>query len=167
MKDKSYWIEQLGLIPHPEGGYYREVYRSEAVINSHTLPFKADSDRNYMTSIYFLLDEDNYSAFHRIKSDEMWYYHAGDTLVVHSISELGDYQRRLLGSNLAANEQLSFVVEAGDWFASEVENKTGFVLVSCAVSPGFDFNDFELADKDLLSEFPQHQALIKRLLVKN
>ncbi len=166
MKDKNYWINHLNLLPHPEGGYYKEMYRSNVEVQPDQLPYKSDDSRNLMTSIYFLLDDDNYSAFHRIKSDELWFYHGGDTLVIHSISPNGDYRKRHLGNGSKSMESLSITINAGDWFASEVLNQSGFVLVSCVVSPGFDFNDFELADIKLANDYPQHQSIIKRLLVR-
>lgn len=163
MKDKSFWIKKLQLLPHPEGGFYKEVFRSEGKLEfSDKIYF--DGDRNYMTSIYFLLDDDNFSAFHKIKSDEMWYFHYGDPIKVHVINNEGLYSSFTLGLELNNGHVLSSVVKANCWFASETLNKNGFGLVSCAVAPGFDFSDFLLADESLTKVFPQHKELIKRLL---
>ena len=161
MKDKEFWIKGLDLIPHPEGGYYKENYRSMQKMNVN---FK---ERNLMTSIYFLLTRDKFSAFHRIKSDELWHFHDGNPIVVHSINQEGVLKSRILGKEIENGQQLQFVVPAGEWFASEVISGGDYSLVGCTVAPGFDFGDFELADSSLQNQFPQHQELIKRLTIKN
>lgn len=163
MMDKSYWIEKLNLVKHPEGGYYKEVYRSadELSVNRD----ESTQGRSLLTSIFFLLDSENYSAFHRIKSDELWYFHTGDAITIHVIDKQGNYQEKILSNKQNENASLFHLVEAGSWFASEVKNKDAFALVSCAVAPGFDFEDFELADERLMVQYPKHKELIKRLLV--
>lgn len=166
MKDKNYWIQKLQLESHPEGGFYKEVYRSEASTQFSTDNVNFKGERNYMTSIYFLLDGENYSAFHRIKSDEMWYFHYGDPIRVHIIDKIGVYSNFTLGFDLENQQLPSAVVEAGSWFASETLNKNGYGLVSCAVSPGFDFSDFELATEALMDAYPSNRNLIERFLPK-
>lgn len=162
--DKNYWIKELSLISHPEGGYYKEVFRSKGIIDHSESKSHFNGIRNHMTSIHFLLDGNNFSAFHKIKSDEMWYYHYGDPILVHIIDQGGNYSSFKLGLNINEGECLSHVVEANTWFASECLNKEGYGLVSCGVAPGFDFEDFELANEKLLDLYPQHNELIKRLL---
>ena len=157
-------IEILYLKPHPEGGYFKENYRSKGVIKNNSLDFEADGERNYSTSIYFLLNENDFSAFHKIRQDEIWHFYAGSTLLLHTINPNGNYNLIRIGNNLENEEFFQFVVPAGTWFASEVENKTSYSLCGCTVSPGFDFRDFEmLSAKTLTKIFPQHQEIIKRL----
>lgn len=157
-------IQRLNLLPHPEGGFYKEVYRAQGTIGAACLPSLFGGERNYSTSIYYLLQQGDYSAFHRIKSDELWHFYAGGPLLVHCLSEEKGYTCLRLGNNLAAGESFQFVVPAGVWFASEPAQGTAFALAGCTVSPGFDFRDFEMADKDdLLQQFPQFHEYINRL----
>lgn len=158
-----YWIEKLGLIPHPEGGYYRESYRASLLIAREALPPPFTGPRLVSTAIYFLLEKENFSAFHRLRSDELWHFYAGMSLVVHVIEEDGRYTQILVGDNPEAGEALQAVVKAGCWFASSVRDPKAFALVGCTVAPGFDFEDFELGKRSELTErFPQHQKLIER-----
>lgn len=163
MNNALYYITHLGLIPHPEGGYYRETYRSEGVVKQAALPgFKGD--RNYSTSIYFLLEEKNFSAFHRIKSDEIWHFYSGDPLEVIEITPQGKLIITSLGANLKEGETFQYVVPAGHWFGSRVKKGGIFSLVGCTVAPGFDFEDFEMAERsELLRMFPQHAPVINEL----
>lgn len=157
------WIEELGLDPHPEGGWYKEVYRAAEEINAAGLPDRFGGPRSFSTSIYFLLAGDNFSAFHRIKSDELWHFYAGDGLTIHVITPSGDYNAIRLGNRPEAGETFQAVVPAGSWFASGAKSG-GYGLVGCTVAPGFDFADFELADREeLQAQFPQHRELIGRL----
>lgn len=156
-------IEQLGLLPHPEGGYFKEVYRSDEKIGCNALPDRFSGERNFCTSIYFLLAEKDKSHFHRIKSDEIWHFYSGTTLILHRIDSAGNYSSIKIGNDILADETPQAVIPHGNWFAAEVEDKNSYALVGCTVSPGFDFADFELANqKDLGENFPQHSELIKR-----
>lgn len=157
------WVNELGLAPHPEGGWYKEVYRASEEIGVAGLPERFDGARSFSTSIYFLLAGDNFSAFHRIKSDELWHFYAGSGVIVHIISPDGELSSIKLGNNPEAGETFQGVVPAGCWFASEPKHG-GYGLVGCTVAPGFDFADFELAEREALqAEFPQHRELIGRL----
>ncbi len=157
-------VDQLELIPHPEGGFYKEVYRSSGVLPKAALGAAFSGDRNYCTSIYFLLTSANFSAFHRIQQDEVWHFYAGSPLTVHVIDAEGNYSANLVGNLLTDGIQPQFVVPAGCWFASSVESENSFALVGCTVAPGFDFADFELAQRaDLVAEFPAHKNIIERL----
>ena len=163
-RDARYWIEKLGLDPHPEGGYFRQTYRSGAVIAGEALPAGFTGARAASTAIYFLLEEKNFSAFHRLRSDEVWHFYAGDPLIVHGIEPEGRYFSILLGRDPDAGQVLQAVVPAGCWFASHVADWKSFSVVGCTVAPGFDFADFELAKRvELGARYPQHQALIERL----
>ncbi len=146
-------IRRLQLIPHPEGGYYRETYRSDVTVH---LPEIFSGPRSAATGIYYLLEKRDFSAFHRIKSDEMWHFYAGDPIRVHVLNQ-DAYECIELGTGL-----YQAVVPAGAWFAAE---STGaFSLVGCTVAPGFDFADFEMADKgQLLQRYKEHADLIERL----
>lgn len=157
-------IDNLQLQPHPEGGYYKENYRSSEVIEGHALPARFMGRRNMSTAIYYLLQQGDFSAFHKIKSDECWHFYAGGTLIIHMLSSKSGYNQVRLGNNFKSGELFQWVVEAGVWFASEPANKTSYSLTGCTVAPGFDFADFEMADSNLLlSEFPDQALLIKRL----
>ena len=164
IKDAKYWIETLGLIPHPEGGYYRETYRSRLSIPREALPPQFTGPRLVSTAIYFLLDEENLSAFHRLRSDELWHFYAGAALTVHVIEAGGSYNELQIGGDPEAGESLQAVVEAGCWFASRVREPQSFALVGCTVAPGFDFDDFELGKRsELIKVYPQHEKLIAQL----
>ncbi|WP_318531352.1 cupin domain-containing protein [Levilactobacillus suantsaii] len=153
-------MEQLNLSPHPEGGWYRQVYKSEDTFNSPGTTKKL----HYYTSIYFLLDNQRVSHFHRLTRDELWYFHAGNTLAIHCISPEGRFYSVKLGNNPANNEQFQFDVPAGTIFGSETIKPDSFSLVSCAVAPGFTFDDFELMHKqDLLQKYPDYREIINRL----
>tara|TARA_X000000368_G_C22975122_1_gene687295 strand:- start:361 stop:855 length:495 start_codon:yes stop_codon:yes gene_type:complete len=158
MKKALYWIKNLEMLKHPEGGYFRETYRSEKVFNPTGFPDK----RNLATSIYFLLEKNNVSHFHRIKSDEIWYYHAGSPLTVYVIYPNGKLNKLNIGPNIENGEVLQAVVPANTIFGSTCTNE--YSLVGCMVSPGFDFNDFELfPTSKLLDLYPQHKTIIKIL----
>jgi len=161
--DPNKWIETLALEKHPEGGWYREVYRSQGVIPQAGLPVEFDGARSFCTSIYFLLSGDEFSAFHRIWQDELWHFYDGDGLTVHVIDRAGNYSEKRLGRNPQQGESFQHVVAAGDWFGASVPSG-GFALVGCTVAPGFEFNDFEMpCREDLTTLYPQHRDIIERL----
>jgi len=156
-------INQLNLQPHPEGGYFKEVYRADEIIKNSNLPERYSGDRNFSTSIYFLLEGNQISKFHRLKSDEIWFFHSGSSITIHFIDEFGNYSKQILGSNLI-DEKFQITIHKGNWFAAELNDKSLFSLISCVVSPGFDFSDFELAEKEkLIKQFPQHKEIILKL----
>lgn len=154
----AYWRETLQLTQHVEGGSFRETYRAPLVLQQ---PEGFSGPRAASTGIYFLLEDGEFSAFHRIASDEMWHFYDGVTLHIYEIKPNGTLHVHRLGRDYAQGEQLQLVIPAGSWFASSVEETEGFALVGCTVAPGFDFADFELADKAALAKlFPQHVGLI-------
>ncbi|RZT00322.1 cupin domain-containing protein [Aquimarina brevivitae] len=154
----------LGLLPHPEGGFYKETHRSPIKIKKKNLPDTFSGDRNCSTAIYFLLTSDNFSAFHRIQQDEVWHYYEGSPLDVHVIDKEGAYTKYEVGLDLRNGAVPQLVVPAGVWFASSVRNEDDYSFVGCTVSPGFDFDDFELADRKALSlRYPEHRKIISRL----
>jgi len=157
-------VEKFQLLPHPEGGYYKENYRSAEMIGHTSLPQRFTGDRNFSTAIYFLLEQGNFSAFHRIQSDECWHFYAGQRLHVHVIHPNGEYELLKLGNNLSNGESFQAMVPAGSWFASETAPGGSFSFVGCTVAPGFDFADFELAKAtELVQQFPSMEILIRRL----
>lgn len=161
-------IRKLELVRHPEGGWYRETYRSRETISASALPDRFSGDRSFNTAIYFLLEKDDFSAFHRIKSDELWHFHAGTTLTVHMLSLDGNYQPLQLGADLDAGASFQAVIPAGCWFGAKVSGDGDYALVSCTVSPGFDFADFEMGNRvDLLRQFPPHSGIIRQLTKDN
>jgi predicted cupin superfamily sugar epimerase len=154
------WAEYLGMSPHPEGGWYKETYRASGSIE----PQGFDGERSFSTAIFFLLTADVFSAFHRIRSDEVWHFYAGDGLTVHEIDVDGAYTAHRLGPDPDIGESFQLMIPAGSWFASEVTHGGEYGLVGCTVAPGFDFRDFEMAQRAVLtSQFPQHAEVIARL----
>ena len=154
-------VEALGLVPHPEGGHYAETFRSMLGVTSSVHP----DERRASTAIYFLLATGEFSAFHRVRSDEVWHHYAGDVLELHSIDARGAHERRLLGVDLVWGERPQIVIPAGVWQAARpLPGSAGYVLVGCTVAPGFEFADFEMPERAALQrEFPEHRALIQSL----
>ncbi|MFD2161840.1 cupin domain-containing protein [Paradesertivirga mongoliensis] len=159
-----YFVNKLGLQAHPEGGYFAETYRSVEQISSRALPSRFIGDRNISTAIYFLLEGHQFSAFHRIKSDELWHFYYGIPLMVYIIHPDGQLETLKIGNDPEESCLFQGTVKAGCWFASKPINESGFSLVGCTVAPGFDFNDFELANEELIQRFPQHGNLIAGLI---
>ncbi len=162
-KKARLYIEKLGLQPHPEGGYFKEIYRSGEIILPEVLPNKLKRERSVSTSIYFVLEGSHVSKFHCLKSDELWHFYDGSRIKIYIISKTGDLSEVILGKEIEKGEVFQAVIPAGHWFAAEVMEKSSFSLVGCTVSPGFDFEDFELADrKDLLEMYPMHRQIIEK-----
>jgi len=164
MRRASYWIDSLGMQPHPEGGYYRETYRSAESVSGDALPERYGGERSLCTAIYFLLESGSFSALHRLKSDEIWFYHDGLPLLLQIIQPDGGLSSVRLGNDPEKGEQPQAVISAGCWFGGGPEGEGGYTLISCTVAPGFDFADFELADPtELKGIFPQYSDVISSL----
>lgn len=160
MPTKDEYIEKLNLTPHPEGGWYRQVYHSAKTHYDAT----SLASRYEYTSIYFILDGGSPSHLHRLLHDELWYFHDGSSIVVHCFYPDGTYEAVHLGRDIERGEQLQFRVPAGTIFGSEVLDASSFGLVSCAVAPGFDYHDFELFTQDqLLAKYPEQAEVIRRV----
>jgi predicted cupin superfamily sugar epimerase len=160
--DANFWIETLALTHHPEGGWFAESYRSVESIAAEALPNRFHGERSFCTSIYFLLERSDFSALHRIKSDEIWHFYDGAPLKVVVITPAGELHEILLGRDAVQGQRLQAVVPAGCWFGAECCG--AYSLVGCTVSPGFDFSDFEMAEQSHLSnQYPQHGQLISRM----
>ena len=157
------FVQALQLIPHPEGGFYRESYRAPGTIDQSCLSEHRGS-RSYCTAVYYLLRSGEFSALHRLRSDEVWHFYTGASLTLHVIDPVGEYSRIVLGEDAAGGQVFQAVVKAGCWFGATVDDPQSCALVGCTVSPGFDFRDFELGDRqELVSRFPQHRSIIVEL----
>ncbi|MFH0895128.1 MAG: cupin domain-containing protein [Bacteroidota bacterium] len=162
MNQSEEFIKKLELQKHPEGGWFRECFRSEIIIPAFALP-DHKADRCCYTSIFYLLEENDFSSFHRLKSDELWYYHQGDCVEIFSIDPDGKLQRNLLGKDIDNGHQMQIVIPAGCWFAAQAVSSGKYALMGCMVSPGFDFDDFEMGNaENLIQKFPQHEEVIKK-----
>ncbi len=156
----QFWITHLQLSPHPEGGYFKETYRSSGTIPQSALPANFLGERAYCTGIYYLLEQNDFSAFHRIRSDEMWHFYGGGSLDLHVLHQ-SRHQLIRIGAGVDRGERLQWIVPAGAWFAARPTHGSSYVLAGCTVSPGFDFADFELGTRaQLYDEFPQYQNII-------
>lgn len=174
MHTAAFYVQSLNMQPHPEGGYFVETYRSAETIAQVALPQRFGGDRSFCTAIYFLLEAHHISALHRIQADEIWHFYAGSPLDVFVIWPTGELTIIRLGNNPARDEVFQAVVPAGCWFGSRpavdaaavdaAAEPSHFSLVGCTVAPGFNFADFELADRTtLLAQFPQHRDVIEML----
>ena len=156
------YIDALELRAHPEGGFFRETYRSGQLVE--LTGDGAVRQMNAATGIYFLLVEGNFSAFHKIKSDEMWHFYAGQALEILELKTTGELRCTRLGPDSLRGDTCQYVVQANTWFASRVAAGSAFSFVGCTVAPGFDFADFCLAEREaLLATFPQHHRVITEL----
>lgn len=164
MASAEIYIKELELLAHPEGGWYRESYRSDYAIPGDALPPGFEGERNASTAIFYLLEAGQCSHLHRIRSDEMWHFYAGEGLEVDYILPDGSLHRIELGPDIAKGQVFQAVVPAGAWFGARPLRGSRFALSGCTVSPGFDFADFELAKRSkLLAAFPQHRHVIEDL----
>jgi hypothetical protein len=156
--------ELLGLEPHPEGGFYREAYRSRGRIAAESLPDSYAGDRAFSTAIYFLLTPDTFSAMHRIPTDEIFHFYAGGPVELFRISADGEADTTLLGADLASGQRPMCIVPGGIWQGSRLVDGGRWGLLGTTVAPGFEFVDLEMGTRaDLLARFPQHAAAIVRL----
>lgn len=157
-------IKSLQLQAHPEGGFYKETYRSEMMIFEGENNSGFNEARNVSTAIYFLIERDNFSALHRIKSDEIWHFYTGDPLEVIEITPQGQLIHTMVGSEIDKGQVFQYVVKAGHWFGSRVLSGGDFSFVGCTVAPGFDFRDFEMGERDqLIHQFPEHSEIIQQM----
>lgn len=162
--DAAYWIERLKLAPHPEGGYFAETYRSAESIPARVLPARYAGPRVFATAIYYLLAGDDFSAFHRQKSDEVWHFYAGAGLTLYAIDEGGQLSTHHLGQSRAGRLTPQAIVPGWTWLAARPVDQASYALVGCTVAPGFEFADFELGDRaSLVRQFPVHRELIESL----
>ncbi|HKJ34023.1 MAG TPA: cupin domain-containing protein [Balneolales bacterium] len=164
MRKAKYWINKFQLTPHPEGGYFREVFRSKTELLTSGLPSRYSNNRNAVTSIYFLLKGNDVSKFHRLKSDESWHFYAGSSVSIHIIDKAGIYRTAKLGPDPDKDMYFQYTIEHDHWFGATVDLSDSYALVGCTVAPGFDFEDFEIAERStLLEEYPEHSVIIDKL----
>lgn len=162
MSGEKHLINKYNLQPHPEGGWFKQTYKSNEVMAVGALPERFNAARAFSTAIYFLLEQGDFSAFHRIKSDECWHFYEGDPLHIYIIDETGELKTVLLGKGDESTFQ--YVVPANCWFASRPAAGSEYCFVGCTVSPGFEFEDFELANAIVLANaYPQHKEIIREL----
>lgn len=137
MRTAKTLIEELRLSPHPEGGWFRETWRTPA----------EDGERSLASTIYFLLESHQQSHWHKVDAAEVWLWHAGDPLMLSvSVSPRGPVREVRLGPDVIAGDRPHYVVGAHEWqAAAPLPGKEGYTLVSCVVSPGFKFSGFTLA----------------------
>ena len=156
-------IDGLKLMPHPEGGFFREVHRSPMTVKHPSPPANETPTRAAMTSIYFLLEGSDFSAFHRVRSDETWHLYGGGPLELHILSQKGEYERRILGFDLGAGYTPQITIPAMSWQAACPAPNVSYALCGCTVAPGFDFVDFKMVSfRELSLSYPQHEDLIRR-----
>jgi len=149
-------VEDLQLLPHPEGGFYREMYRSPTIVNADGL-----EQKSAYTSIYYLFSGNDFSSWHRIKSDETWYFHSGCDVTIYFFDQNKALQTIQLGLD---SKCLQATIPANTWFAAKPVEENSFCLVSCAVAPGFEFADFEIGKRNsLLNEFGNSASNIKAI----
>ena len=163
-RNAGYWIEKLNLAEHPEGGWFAPVFRASEQVGREGLPNRFTGDRAIVSSIYYMLEKGRFSAFHRLKSVEIWSFFEGGPLAIYVLDPLGGLIEKKLGRNFDKGEFFQVAVEAGNWFAAEQRGPGEFTLVGCTVAPGFDYEDMEIAGRaKLLARYPQHQEIIERL----
>ena len=157
------WVERLGLGPHPEGGFFKETYRSDLNLPVSALGGDFSGGRSVSTSIYYLLSGEDFSALHRIRSDELWHFYDGSPLVVQGLHPTGEREDWILHNDPSGGHPQA-IVAAGTWFGSRLQDPGGYALVGCTVAPGFDFSDFEMANREALkSAYPEHADWIDSL----
>lgn len=161
----QHWIDRYQMTKHPEGSWFKEIYRSELTFERGVLPNKYGASRQAATSIYFLLEGSEVSKFHVLQSDEIWYFHAGSSVTIHFLDPKDkSYHSVKLGNSGSEEETFQAVIPAGVIFGATIDNPDGYSLVGCMVAPGFDFADFRLcSSEELLKSFPEQKGIIDRL----
>ena len=160
--DAAYFINCFDLKPHPEGGYFSQIYKSTNFVKSTNPDNYGNDIRSAGTSIYYLLNKKDFSAWHRLKSDEIWHYYRGSAVRIHIIDKQSNLKSYVLGDPLKISQAVfQIIVPADTWFAAELLDMDLYCLIGCTVHPGFENVDFELADRELLiQEFPQYESII-------
>ncbi len=157
-------IELYNLKAHPEGGYYRETYRSAEWINKEALPDRFAGKRSLSTAIYFLLPEGSKSCFHKLKADELWHFYLGGPITLVIIHPNSTLEEVIVGQDILGGQKLQYIVSAGCWFAAYPNPETTWSLMGCTTAPAFDFSDFEMAKRDeLVQSYPEAKSWIHRL----
>lgn len=153
-------IDYFGMKPHPEGGFYVQTYKSAGSF-SQTALSEVWKNHVFSTGILFLLNSGSYSHLHRLRQDEMWHFYLGGPLRLAMLHPDGRSQEIILGTDVLHGQQVQYVVPAGTWFGATHCSGSSFALVGCTVAPGFEFTDFELAQREqLLAHYPAAYAMI-------
>ncbi len=160
----DYIIEKLNLKKHPEGGYYREIYRSDEKIVKDSLPLRYEGDRNFSTSIYYLLKKGEVSKLHRLKSDEIYHFYLGASVEILMIYPDEKIEKKVLGENLEKGEKPQIIIPKKVWQGLRIIGNGDFALMGTIVSPGFEFDDFELADESVVKGLLEKYSDIKYFL---
>ncbi len=154
----------MALCPHPEGGWFAEVYRSPEIIDEAALAPRYGAARCLSTSIYFLLESGQCSTLHRLASDETWHFYDGSPLTIHMIDARGRYSTAHLGPDHAMGERFQITIPHDTWFGATVDDEASHTLIGCTVAPGFEYDDFEPGNRDRLCKLhPAHRDIIIRL----
>ena len=155
-KDAAKLIKRLRLKKHPEGGYFKQTYTADITVNV----VGYDKPRYISTAIYYMLVGDQFSALHRVKSDELWHHYSGGSLTLYAIDN-GKLSKVKMGKSRGEAPQVA--IKANTWFAASLNDKKSYCLIGCTVSPGFDYCDWELGKRhELIKMYPQHRAIIER-----
>jgi len=166
-RDAVYWIDALQLSRHPEGGYFRRTYEARERIAREHLPERFGGPRLFATAIHYLLPGHEVSRFHRLKADEIWHFYAGSALTLYVIDDSGTLLRWKLGADPERGERFQISILGGCWFGAIVDDPASFSLLGCTVAPGFEYEDFELGDREsLLAAYPEHHWIIEKLTVQ-
>jgi uncharacterized protein len=157
------FVDKLNLHAHSEGGYFAEIYRNQTTLEPEILGKNYSGARQLATSIYYMLEANQVSRLHQLKSDELWYYHYGSPLLIHVFFD-GLYSSYILGCDVLYNQQLQVIIPAGAIFGAEVIEKNSFTLMGCMVTPGFHFTDFRLVNySEAATLYPNQIEIIKKL----
>jgi uncharacterized protein len=155
------YIEALNMQKHIEGGYYVETFKSQYFVPSANLPDGFTGKRALMTSIYFLLEGNDISKLHRVRGDEIWFFHDGSPAIIEIINPNGKIEKKILGTDVKSGQLPQIVIPADTWFTAKIAEADSFVLIACTVAPGFEYDDFELANPEKLTlEFPHLKEFI-------
>ncbi|MGV8075402.1 MAG: cupin domain-containing protein [Syntrophobacteraceae bacterium] len=163
-QNADYWIEKLKLSKHPEGGWFVRTYSSEERIEGGYLPERFGGPRAFSSAIYYLLKGSEFSALHRLKADEVWHFYAGSSITLYIIEWKGRLSEIRMGNSSKTGETFQCAVKAGCWFGGVVNEPESYALMGCTVAPGFEYEDFELGDREkLIEEYPKHRLIIEKL----
>ena len=158
-KFAKFWIKKLNLDEHPEGGYFKNTYKSDKRIELS----EYNGIRSACTAIYYLLTGNQFSSFHIMKSDEIWHFYSGSSLWLYIIGSNGRLKKVALGPNFDKGERFQAVVKSGCWLAVSINKKYSYSLVGCTVSPGFDYKDWKIGSRKRLTEmYPKHRKIIEK-----
>jgi hypothetical protein len=154
-------VKLLCLKSHPEGGYYKETYRSDEIIGKGALPERYTGDRRYGTAIYYLLTQETFSAIHRVKTDEIYHFYLGDPVELVQLLSDGSGCVVMLGHDISGGALVQTIVLRGTWHGARLAEGGKYALLGTTVSPGFEFADYEIGDRnELIHSYPSFSDTI-------